>query len=131
MQLASEVSRDIDSHLTQGQGDHEEQLFGKVEVDVHIDASADKFHELMTSKPHHIPNISPANVQHVATDANWGKLGSVITWHYVHEGKNCVAKREDPCRRCEQELDHFQSCGGRYPEGFQEHGHNAAGNSKG
>ncbi|XP_028752527.1 MLP-like protein 28 [Neltuma alba] len=94
MQLASEVSRDIDSHLTQGQDDHEEQLLGKVEVDVHIDASADKFHELFTSKPHHIPNISPANIQHAVADANWGKLGSLITWHYVHEGKNCVAKEK-------------------------------------
>ncbi|KAI9091343.1 hypothetical protein K1719_028154 [Acacia pycnantha] len=92
MQLLSEISRDIDSHLTQGQGHNEEQLLGKIEVDVHIDASADKFHEMLSSKPHLISNISPANIQRVSADANWGKLGSFVTVYYVHEGKHCVAK---------------------------------------
>ncbi|KAI9074489.1 hypothetical protein K1719_028157 [Acacia pycnantha] len=92
MQLVSEISRDIDSHLNQGQGHNEEQLLGKIEVDVHIDASADKFHGMLSSKPHLMSNISPANVQRVSADANWGKLGSFLTVYYVHEGKHCVDK---------------------------------------
>ncbi|KAK4264022.1 hypothetical protein QN277_029364 [Acacia crassicarpa] len=92
MQLISEITRDIDSHLNQGQGHNEEHLLGKITVDVHIDASADKFHEMLISKPHLMSNISPANVQRVSADANWGKLGSFFTVYYVQEGKHCVAK---------------------------------------
>ncbi|XP_054775714.1 MLP-like protein 28 [Prosopis cineraria] len=90
-QFLTEMSREIDASLTQGQG-HEEQLLGMVEVDVHIDASADKFHELFSSRPHHIPNISPGNIRDVVLEGSLGKVGSIITWHYVLEGKNCVAK---------------------------------------
>ncbi|KAK4264017.1 hypothetical protein QN277_029359 [Acacia crassicarpa] len=89
-QFVTEWSREIDVSLT-GQG-HEEQLMGKVEVDVHINASAEKFHEMFSGKPHHIPNVSPGRIKHAIIEGSWGKVGSVITWHYVHEGKNCVAK---------------------------------------
>ncbi|XP_028752497.1 MLP-like protein 28 [Neltuma alba] len=91
MQLATELSREIDASLTQGQA-QEEQLLGKVGVDVHINASADKFHEMFSSKPRHIPNVSPARIRDAILEGSWGKVGSVITWHYVHEGKNSVAK---------------------------------------
>ncbi|XP_054824885.1 MLP-like protein 28 [Prosopis cineraria] len=84
MQPASEISRDINAQLSQGQG-HEDQLSGKVEVDVHIDASADKFNEILSSRPHHIPNISPGNIQNAIVEGSWGKVGSVIVWHYIHD----------------------------------------------
>ncbi|XP_028790591.1 MLP-like protein 28 isoform X2 [Neltuma alba] len=93
MQLVTEMSREIDASLTQGQG-QEEKLLGKAGVDVHINASADKFHEMFSSKPHHIPNVSPARIRDAILEGSWGKVGSVITWHYVHEGKNRVAKEK-------------------------------------
>ncbi|KAF7827619.1 MLP-like protein 28 [Senna tora] len=91
MQLAAITSREMDAHLTEGEG-HEEQLVGKIEVDVHINASAEKFHEIFSSKPHEVPNISPNNVKNTIVEGEWGKEGSIFVVHYVHEGKNCVSK---------------------------------------
>ncbi|XP_028758957.1 MLP-like protein 43 [Neltuma alba] len=72
MQLATELSREIDASLTQGQA-QEEQLLGKVGVDVHINASADNFHEMLSSKPHDIPNVSPARIRDAILEGSWGK----------------------------------------------------------
>lgn len=84
MQLSTNLSREIDALLTEGES-HEKQLIGKVEVDVHINASAEKFHEMFSSKPHHIPNIAPGRIHGaVLGEGGWGKKGSVIDWHYYH-----------------------------------------------
>ncbi|KAF7827621.1 MLP-like protein 28 [Senna tora] len=92
MQLATTMSREMDAHLSEGEG-HEDQLLGKVEVDVHINASAEKFHEIFITKFHEVPNISPNNVKNsTIVEGEWGKEGSIVVIHYVHHGKNCVAK---------------------------------------
>ena len=60
-------------------------LFGKVEADVEIKAPAEKFHEIISCRPHHISNVSPGIVQGCALhEGDWGKEGSVINWDYVH-----------------------------------------------
>ncbi|WVZ01287.1 hypothetical protein V8G54_027356 [Vigna mungo] len=70
----------------------------KMETEVHIKASADKFYDLFCNKPHHILNISPQIIQSVEIqDGKWGTEGSIITWNYIlvgtrTDGKICVAK---------------------------------------
>ncbi|KAF7827615.1 MLP-like protein 28 [Senna tora] len=91
MQMATTMSREMDAHLSEGE-DHQEQLVGKVEVDVHINASAEMFHEIFSSKPHEVPNISPNNIKNTIVEGEWGKEGSIVVIHYAHDGKNCVAK---------------------------------------
>ncbi|KAJ7954250.1 MLP protein [Quillaja saponaria] len=67
--------------------------FGKVETDVHIKASPEKFHEIFCSRTHHIPNVSPGNIQGVVVhEGEWGTVGAVIFWNYTVDGKPAVAK---------------------------------------
>ncbi|XP_028758954.1 MLP-like protein 34 [Neltuma alba] len=47
---------------------------------------------MLSSKPHDIPNVSPARIRHAIVEGSWGKVVSVITWYYVHEGKDRAAK---------------------------------------
>ncbi|KAM4119710.1 hypothetical protein ACJW30_03G080200 [Castanea mollissima] len=68
-------------------------LFGKVEADVEIKAPAEKFHEIVSCRPHHISSVSPGLIQGCALhEGDWGNEGSVIKWDYVHDGKAKVAK---------------------------------------
>ena len=65
----------------------------KVEADVEIKASAAKFHEMFTHKPHHISNASNRNIQGCDLhEGDWGTVGSVVSWNYFHDGKAKVAK---------------------------------------
>ncbi|KAB2620032.1 MLP-like protein 28 [Pyrus ussuriensis x Pyrus communis] len=58
---------------------------GKVEADVEIKASAAKFHEMFTHKPHHISNVSNSNIQGCDLhEGDWGTVGSVVYWNYFH-----------------------------------------------
>jgi hypothetical protein len=60
-------------------------LFGKVEGDVEIKASAEKFHEVFSGRPHHVSNVCPDKIQGCALhEGDWGNEGSVIYWDYVH-----------------------------------------------
>ncbi|KAK3004195.1 hypothetical protein RJ639_018601 [Escallonia herrerae] len=66
---------------------------GKLVSQTEIKSNGDVFHELWGSKPHHIPKISPDKVQGCDLHkGEWGTVGSVIFWNYVHDGKAKVAK---------------------------------------
>ncbi|GKU98018.1 hypothetical protein SLEP1_g11075 [Rubroshorea leprosula] len=68
---------------------------GKVETDVELKASAEKFHEVFCGRPHHISNVSPDKIQGVELhDGEWGKEGSIICWSYVHDGEAKIAKEK-------------------------------------
>ncbi|TQD90093.1 hypothetical protein C1H46_024331 [Malus baccata] len=73
---------------------------GKLEADVEIKASAAKFHEMFTHKPHHISNASNRNIQGCDLhEGDWGTVGSVVYWNYFHghekwEGKRSLSKLE-------------------------------------
>ncbi|XP_062175604.1 MLP-like protein 31 [Alnus glutinosa] len=70
-------------------------LFGKVEGDVEIKAPAEKFHEVISGRPHHLSNVTPEKVQGCALhEGDWGVEGSVIYWNYVHDGEAKVAKEK-------------------------------------
>ncbi|KAF7827622.1 MLP-like protein 28 [Senna tora] len=91
MEMATTMSREMDAHLSEGEG-HQEQLHGKIEVDVHINASADKFHEIFSRKPQEVPKISPNNIKNTIVEGEWGKEGSIVVIHYVYDGKICVGR---------------------------------------
>ncbi|KAI9125192.1 hypothetical protein K1719_003808 [Acacia pycnantha] len=47
-----------------------------------------------------------SRIKHAIIEGSWGKVSSVITWHYVHEGKNCVAKEFQAIPKDEESLVH-------------------------
>ncbi|XP_038892978.1 MLP-like protein 43 [Benincasa hispida] len=68
-------------------------LYGKLEIDFEIKASASKFHEMFHKRPHHLSNASGDKVRGCELhESEWGKVGSIVSWNYFHEGKANVAK---------------------------------------
>ncbi|XP_010552705.1 PREDICTED: MLP-like protein 34 [Tarenaya hassleriana] len=94
VQLCAEISKDIDKHLLS----EKEKEMGlpmrwKVETEVEIKASAEKFHHMFVGRPHHVSNATPHNVQGCELhEGEWGKVGSIVFWKYVHDGEQKVAK---------------------------------------
>ncbi|KAK1380608.1 Kirola [Heracleum sosnowskyi] len=69
-------------------------MAGKLVSQTKLKSSAgDAFHDLFRHKPHHISNISPQSIQNCDLhDGEWGSEGSIISWNYVHDGKDKFAK---------------------------------------
>ncbi|XP_059658352.1 kirola-like [Cornus florida] len=68
-------------------------LSGKMERQIKIKSDGDMFHEIFRTKPHHISNICTDKVQGVGLhEGDWGTIGSIIIWNYVHDGKEKIAK---------------------------------------
>lgn len=60
-------------------------LMGKLEGEIEIKSSVDKFHEVLSRRPHHVSNITPEKVQACDLhEGDFGTSGSVIAWSYVH-----------------------------------------------
>jgi len=60
-------------------------LYGKLETDIEIRASAEKFHEIIHQRPHHISNICSDKIQGVELhEGEWDKVGTILYWRYVH-----------------------------------------------
>ncbi|XP_057975400.1 MLP-like protein 34 [Malania oleifera] len=84
-----QVQRERSRRMAAGTGKVE-----KLEIEVEIKASADHFHDIFSSRPHHISNVCPEKVQSCEIhEGEWGKESSVIYWNYVLDGKACVAKQ--------------------------------------
>ncbi|XWS63939.1 hypothetical protein CRYUN_Cryun06bG0144400 [Craigia yunnanensis] len=68
-------------------------LIGKVEADVEISASAEQFYGVFCSTPSQLCSISPDVIQACdLLDGDWGNLGSITQWSYVHDGETKVVK---------------------------------------
>ncbi|XP_059650626.1 kirola-like [Cornus florida] len=68
-------------------------LCGKLVAQIEIKSGGDVFHELFRNTPHDIPNISPGCIQGCGLhQSDWGTVGSIYLWNYIHDGKACVAK---------------------------------------
>ncbi|KFK35165.1 hypothetical protein AALP_AA5G248100 [Arabis alpina] len=69
-------------------------LVGKLEIEVEIITSAEKFHHMFAGRLHHISKATPGNIQSCELqEGDWGKVGSVIFWNYVHAGEAKVFRR--------------------------------------
>ncbi|KAE8719633.1 MLP-like protein 28 [Hibiscus syriacus] len=68
-------------------------LTGKLEADAEINASPDQFHDMVANRPHHLHHASYDKVQGCDLhEGEWGKVGTVVIWRYVHDGKAKVTK---------------------------------------
>ncbi|XVF85389.1 hypothetical protein PTKIN_Ptkin17bG0114000 [Pterospermum kingtungense] len=66
---------------------------GKIETDVEIKASPEQFHDMFSNKPHHVHHTCYDKIQGCDLhEGDWGKVGAVVFWNYVHDGKAKVAK---------------------------------------
>ncbi|XP_059655378.1 kirola-like [Cornus florida] len=67
-------------------------LIGKLVSQTEIKSDGDAFHE-MFKNPHRISNICPGKIKAVDLhEGDWGTVGSVISWKYVHDGKVKITK---------------------------------------
>ena len=68
-------------------------LTGKLEADVEIKASPEQFHEMFAHKPHHVHHTCYDKIQGCDLhEGEWGKVGTIVHWSYVHDGKAKKAK---------------------------------------
>ncbi|CAL5354849.1 hypothetical protein CsSME_00043317 [Camellia sinensis var. sinensis] len=69
-------------------------LVGKLEAEVEIQSSADKFYHIFRSRAHHIPNICPEKVSGIDVhEGDWENVGSIKKWNYVLD-KNAESLKE-------------------------------------
>ncbi|KAK9051066.1 hypothetical protein SSX86_027693 [Deinandra increscens subsp. villosa] len=69
-------------------------LSGKLIGYVDISKTGDVFHDLFRHKPHEIVTIAPEKVHDCELhEGDRGVVGSVISWHYTHEGKKKISKQ--------------------------------------
>ncbi|KAL1192344.1 MLP-like protein 31 [Cardamine amara subsp. amara] len=95
-------------------------LTGELEVEVEIKAPAEKFYEIYAGRPHHVAKATPRNVQACDLhDGDWGIVGSVIVWNYVHDGKAKVAKEIVEAVEPEKRLVMFRVVEGDIMEEFK------------
>ncbi|KAL4362843.1 hypothetical protein GQ457_04G026150 [Hibiscus cannabinus] len=65
----------------------------KLEFDVEINASPQQFHDMWANKPHHMHHTCNDKIQGCDLhEGEWGKVGTVVIWSYVHDGKAKKAK---------------------------------------
>ncbi|KAM3747806.1 hypothetical protein ACB098_05G062800 [Castanea mollissima] len=68
-------------------------LFGKVEAEVEVKASANRFHEVNSKRVAEVPKLSPNFIQSVdLVEGEWGQEGSVICWYFLFDGKAVMSK---------------------------------------
>ncbi|KAG7586608.1 Bet v I/Major latex protein [Arabidopsis thaliana x Arabidopsis arenosa] len=84
-------------------------LVGKLETDVEIKVSAGKFHNMFVEKPHHVSKATPGHIQNCELhEGEWGKVGTVVIWNYVHDGVAKVAKERIEALEPEKNLITFR-----------------------
>ena len=62
-------------------------IFGKKAIQVEIKSSGDAFHSLFKHKPHDVSKLSDHVHGCDLHEGEFGTVGSVISWKYVHDGK--------------------------------------------
>ncbi|CAA7059388.1 unnamed protein product [Microthlaspi erraticum] len=87
----------------------ESSLLGQLEVEVEIKAPAAKFYHMYAGRPHQVAKATPRNVQACDLhDGEWGTVGSIIFWNYVHDGEAKVAKERIEVVEPEKKLIKFR-----------------------
>ncbi|KAL4360611.1 hypothetical protein GQ457_04G009610 [Hibiscus cannabinus] len=68
-------------------------LTGKLEADLEIKASPEQFYNMVANKPHHMHHACYDKIQGCDLhEGEFGKVGTVVIWRYVHDGKTKVTK---------------------------------------
>ena len=59
-------------------------LFGKVEAEIEIKASANKFYEVNSKRVAEAPKFCPNFIQSVdLVEGEWGQEGCVVCWYFI------------------------------------------------
>ncbi|EOA35840.1 hypothetical protein CARUB_v10021082mg [Capsella rubella] len=84
-------------------------LVGKLETEVEIKASAGKFHHMFAERPHHVSKATPDKIHGCELhEGDWGKVGSIVVWNYVIDGKASVVKDRIEAVEPEKNLIRFR-----------------------
>ncbi|KAL1189913.1 MLP-like protein 34 [Cardamine amara subsp. amara] len=84
-------------------------LVEKLETNVEIKASAGQFHHIFTERPHHVSTATPRHIQGCDLhEGDWGKVGTIVIWNYVHDGVAKVAKERIEAVEPEKNLITFR-----------------------
>ncbi|OMO66347.1 hypothetical protein COLO4_30617 [Corchorus olitorius] len=68
-------------------------LIGKEEIDIELNAPADKFFDMICNTPNQVSDASADNIQKCdAVNGDFGNNGVVLHWNYFHDGEPRVAK---------------------------------------
>uniref|UniRef100_M1CVY8 MLP 34 n=1 Tax=Solanum tuberosum TaxID=4113 RepID=M1CVY8_SOLTU len=67
-------------------------LKGKLVSEINIKCDGDVFHEIFRHRPHHISSMCDKLQSVDIHEGEWGTVGSVISWNFIHDGKEKVAK---------------------------------------
>ncbi|CAI9287790.1 unnamed protein product [Lactuca saligna] len=88
-------------------------LSGKLIGYVEISKKGDVFHDLFRHNPHEIVAIAPNKVHDCELhDGERGAVGSIISWHYTHEGKRRICKQIIEAVNEENHMAVFKVIGG-------------------
>ncbi|KFK22014.1 hypothetical protein AALP_AAs54636U000100 [Arabis alpina] len=67
-------------------------LQGELEANIEIKAPATKFYHMFAVRPQDVSKATPENVQRCDVhEGEAGRVGTLLTWNYVHDGKPKVA----------------------------------------
>lgn len=70
--------------------EEESSLVGILETTVDLKSSAEKFHDMLVGRPHHVSSATPSNIQDCELqEGEMGQVGAVTLWNYVH-GKSTL-----------------------------------------
>ncbi|KAM3699958.1 MLP-like protein 43 [Castanea sativa] len=68
-------------------------LFGKLDAEIEIKASAYKFHEVNSKRLAEVSKLGPNFIQSVdLVEGEWGQEGSVMCWYFNFDGKAVMSK---------------------------------------
>ncbi|KAJ0669397.1 putative Bet v I/Major latex protein [Helianthus annuus] len=92
-------------------------LSGKLIGYVEISKTGDVFHDLFRHNPHKIVEITPHKVHDCELhEGDRGVVGSIISWHYTHEGKKKICKQIIESVNEENHMIVFKVIGGELGE---------------
>ncbi|XP_051148880.1 kirola-like [Andrographis paniculata] len=94
-------------------------LTGKLIAAIEFKHGGDVFHGIFTQTPHEIADASVHVHGFELHEGELGKVGSVISWHYTHDGKRQVAKQIIQKIDEENKAMEFKMIGGDLMEHFK------------
>ncbi|XP_019093825.1 PREDICTED: MLP-like protein 43 [Camelina sativa] len=95
-------------------------LVGTLETEVEIKASAGKFHQMFAERPHHVSKATPDKIHGCDLhEGDWGKVGSIVIWNYVIDGKASMVKDRIEAVEPEKNLIKFKVIEGDLMEEYK------------
>ncbi|XP_015887035.2 MLP-like protein 31 [Ziziphus jujuba] len=95
-------------------------LVQKQETDIEVKASANKMFDIWKDKPYQIPDAVPDKLQSCELqEGEWGKVGSVLSWTHIKDGKARVAIERVEAIDEENKSITLRKIGGEFMEHFK------------